>query len=108
SSHFGSADGFHFARSFYHALRSSGHQIFNRRCMMAILLNRTRNSTVANRIEVATTFFSRLKGLLGRNSLGAGESLRIDSCSSIHTFFMRFAIDALFVDKSLTVKKCVS
>ena len=44
--------------------------------------------------------FTRAKGLLGRKSLGVGEALIIKDCNSIHTFFMRFAIDVVFVDKN--------
>jgi len=48
----------------------------------------------------ADTAFSRLKGLLGRESIGAQEALIITRCRSIHMFFMKFAIDALFVNKN--------
>jgi len=48
---------------------------------------------------MADTFFSRLVGLLNRRSLNTGEALMITHCRSIHMFFMRFAIDAIFVDK---------
>lgn len=40
-----------------------------------------------------------MKGLLGRDGFSAGEALVIAKCQSIHMFFMRFAIDAIFVDK---------
>lgn len=39
-------------------------------------------------------------GLLNRKSLPAGEALVITRCQSIHMFFMRFPIDAIFVDKN--------
>jgi uncharacterized protein len=48
---------------------------------------------------VADRPVSRLRGLLGRDSLGRGEALLIRPASSIHTFFMRFAIDVVFVDR---------
>jgi len=44
-----------------------------------------------------------MKGLLGRRELPAGEGLLIRPCSSIHMFFMRFPIDAVFVDRELRV-----
>jgi uncharacterized membrane protein (UPF0127 family) len=42
----------------------------------------------------------RMVGLLPRRKLPAGEALWIPRCTSIHTFFMRFPIDAAFLDKS--------
>jgi uncharacterized membrane protein (UPF0127 family) len=46
-----------------------------------------------------------LKGLLGRRELPSGEGLLLRPTSSIHMFFMRFAIDAVWVDKGLNVLK---
>lgn len=57
---------------------------------------------------VASTPFKRMKGLLGRKSLGEKEALIIKPCNSIHTFFMRFPIDVLFVDKDNKVIKAIS
>lgn len=42
----------------------------------------------------------RLKGLLGRESLGDEEGILLKPCNSIHMFFMKFAIDAIFLDKN--------
>lgn len=47
---------------------------------------------------VANTYFARARGLLGRDTLPAGEGLLIDPCDAIHTLAMRFAIDAVFLD----------
>ena len=63
------------------------------------IFNQTKNSLLAEKIEMANTPILRMKGLLGRNSLKDNEAMIITSCNSIHTFFMRFAIDALFLDK---------
>lgn len=60
--------------------------------------NTTRGTTLADRATRADGWMQRLKGLLGRDSLQAGEGLHIDPCTSIHTFFMRFPIDVLFID----------
>ena len=49
---------------------------------------------------MADSFLSRGLGLLPRSSLKAGEGLRITKTSSITMFFMRFAIDAVFVAKA--------
>ena len=50
-------------------------------------------------IERATRLCDRLRGLLGRPGLAAGEVLAIAPCSAIHTFGMRFAIDVAFVGR---------
>lgn len=72
--------------------------------MMAVLKNLTTNQTLVPHLDVAKTFWSRGKGLLGRASLPAQEALWIHRCNSIHTFFMKFSIDCVFVDKNLQVK----
>jgi uncharacterized protein len=52
---------------------------------------------------VADRPFGRMKGLLGRRALPAGEGLLLRPASSVHTFFMRFAIDVVFLDRDLRV-----
>jgi uncharacterized membrane protein (UPF0127 family) len=52
---------------------------------------------------IADNPFTRLRGLLGRASLPAGEGLLIRPAPSIHTAFMRFPIDAVFLDADLCV-----
>lgn len=71
---------------------------------MAVLVNKTTNQTLIPQLEVAKTFWKRGKGLLGRTELPKDEALWILHCNSIHTFFMNFAIDCVFVDKNLKVK----
>jgi uncharacterized protein len=60
--------------------------------------NVTRGRTLATRVAVADGPWSRLRGLIGRSPLAAGEALLITPCSGIHTFFMGFPIDVLFLD----------
>lgn len=55
---------------------------------------------VCGRCEVADTATARARGLLGRKELSSGEGLLIKPSFSIHTFFMRFPIDAVFLDRS--------
>lgn len=69
------------------------------------VLNATRGTRLATRLEAATTSATRRKGLLGRNGLSAGEGLWIAPCESVHTFFMRFPIDLVYLDRQLRVKK---
>ncbi|MBO7720914.1 MAG: DUF192 domain-containing protein [Kiritimatiellae bacterium] len=57
--------------------------------------------------EVAETFFERAKGLIGRRGLGRGRGLLIPRCNCIHTLFMRFPIDAVFLDRGGGVVKTV-
>ena len=54
-------------------------------------------------ISVADTPLARMKGLLGRRSLDAGEGLLLRPAGSVHTAFMRFAIDVVFLDRDLRV-----
>jgi uncharacterized membrane protein (UPF0127 family) len=59
--------------------------------------NRTRGTVVAEPCRVARSLRDRTVGLLGTSSLPAGEGLWIEHSPSIHMFFMRYAIDAVFV-----------
>ena len=70
-----------------------------------VVRNRTRGTVVADKAELANGWFTRLRGLIGRRALGSGEGMVIEPCSSIHTFFMAFPIDVLFVDKDQRVIK---
>jgi len=49
-------------------------------------------------VEVAIGFWQRLVGLLGRRNLDEGKGLLLTRCNNIHTAFMRFPIDAVFID----------
>ena len=55
---------------------------------------------VCQRCEVANTVLARARGLLGRKNLPSGTGLLIRPAFSIHTLFMRFPIDAVFLDRS--------
>ena len=55
------------------------------------------------RCLVAETPLARMKGLLGRGELPRGEGILLRPASAIHTWFMRFAIDAVFLDGDLVV-----
>lgn len=68
-----------------------------------VLRNLSRSKILSNELEVASTFFARLQGLMGKKNYTG--CLWIHSCKSIHTCWMRFSIDALYVDKNLVVKK---
>jgi hypothetical protein len=59
------------------------------------------------RLEIARTPLQRMRGLLGRSRLPPGEGMLFERCSSIHMFFMRFALDVIFVDSDWTVRRVV-
>ncbi|MCZ6666355.1 MAG: DUF192 domain-containing protein [Gammaproteobacteria bacterium] len=54
-----------------------------------------------------TTPWERLRGLLGRVPLGAGEGLLLDPCSGVHTVMMRYPIDLVYLSRDLRVIKVV-
>ena len=61
------------------------------------------NHVICGDCVVADSAPARLRGLLGRSPLAAGEGLLLRPCASVHTWFMGFAIDALFLDRDLRV-----
>jgi uncharacterized membrane protein (UPF0127 family) len=71
------------------------------------IVNLTRGSIVCDPAVVADRPFQRLRGLLGRASLPAGEGLLLKPAPSIHTVLMRFPIDVVFLDRDLRVLKLV-
>lgn len=62
---------------------------------------------LAKRLAVADTFWSRFKGLMGKKKLISGCALLLYPCSSVHTFFMRFPIDVVYLDKDMNILKVV-
>lgn len=66
---------------------------------MKCVLKRT-GETLAQEIEMANSYWTRLKGLMFRRGLALGKGLLLDPCPQIHTCFMRFSIDAVFFDKN--------
>jgi uncharacterized membrane protein (UPF0127 family) len=70
-----------------------------------IVHNSDRGTVLGEAIEVAESAVGRVKGLLGRECLEDGQGLLFNHCSSLHTFFMHFPIDVLFMDKKGKVLK---
>ena len=66
--------------------------------------NQTRNTVLGRAVDVADTSAKRNTGLLKHTRLEPGEGLWIDTCS-VHTFFMKFPIDLIYVDKRRRVRK---
>jgi uncharacterized membrane protein (UPF0127 family) len=60
-------------------------------------------NVVCERCLMATNPVLRLRGLLGKQELPAGEGILLRPCASVHTMFMRFVIDVVFCDRDLRV-----
>ena len=58
---------------------------------------------IADKVALADTFFTRFKGLMGKKSLVPGEGLLLLNCPSIHCFFMKIPIDAVYLSADCTV-----
>jgi len=63
---------------------------------------------VCERCLLAETALTRMRGLLGRRNLPGGEGILLKPASSVHMAFMRFPIDAVFLDRELRVVKVAS
>ena len=72
---------------------------------MARILNLTKGTVVAEDLAVARSFWGRFRGLMLRRRMASGEALLIEPSASIHTAFMRFPIDAVFLDREKQVVK---
>jgi uncharacterized protein len=72
---------------------------------MATLTNKTKKSMLLNELSVATSFYSRAKGLIGTKNLSQEKGIWFPKTNWIHTFFMSIPIDVIYLDKSFKVKK---
>jgi uncharacterized membrane protein (UPF0127 family) len=70
-----------------------------------VVKNTTKGTQLGDNVSLAGTGKTRNKGLLGRDGLSEGEGLWIRPCEAIHMFFMKFAIDAVFIDRKKKVTK---
>lgn len=61
--------------------------------------NLNRGTVLADRVEVARSLWAKFMGLMGRRSLAPGDGLWLAGTNGIHMFFMRFAIDAIFLGR---------
>ena len=67
--------------------------------MVLSAVNETRGIPLASRVTAADSIGKRCLGLLGRPRLSEGEGLWLSPCGAVHTFFMRFPIDVVFLDE---------
>lgn len=68
------------------------------------LMTSDKKQTLISELTVAHRFWSRAKGLLGTHELPADQAMLFYRCNSIHTFFMKYSIDCVFVDKQMRIK----
>ncbi len=67
--------------------------------MAGTALNTTRSTVIVERLELGVTLWARFMGLMGRPGLPVGDGLWLSGTNGIHMFFMRFAIDAIFLGR---------
>lgn len=72
-----------------------------------LIVNLTRGSVVCEHGEIGERMFARLQGLLGRSGMPLDEGLLLRPAPSIHTAFMQFPIDAVFLDSNMRIVKLV-
>ena len=70
---------------------------------MPQLINANNGDVLLDQLEIADTFWKRLKGLQFRSALPPSSGLLLSPCSSLHTCFMRFPIDVLMLDVNRVV-----
>jgi uncharacterized protein len=69
----------------------------------AVTIASLEGAIVCERCVLADSARRRLRGLLGRKRLDSGEGILLRPAPAIHTWFMRFPVDAVFLDRDLTV-----
>jgi uncharacterized membrane protein (UPF0127 family) len=73
--------------------------------LQTVALRRENGSIVCERCLLAETALTRMRGLLGRRNLPSGEGILLKPAGSVHMAFMRFAIDAVFLDREMRIVK---
>jgi uncharacterized protein len=73
--------------------------------LKVLVRNDTRKTVLAEAADLADTSATRRTGLLKHERLGPGEGLWIVPCESVHTFFMKFPIDLVYLDRGRKVRK---
>ena len=72
-----------------------------------MIRNLSRDTVLATEVEWALSSQQRLRGLLDRQGLDLGQALILSPCNSVHMFFMKFAIDVLFVNGTGIVVRAI-
>jgi uncharacterized membrane protein (UPF0127 family) len=76
--------------------------------MKAALINARTHEPLATALELAVTRRARRRGLLGRDGLDDSAAIILAPCTAVHTAFMKFAIDVLFLDRDGCAVKILS
>ncbi len=71
------------------------------------LVDADTGEAIVPRLEIAANPWTRFVGLMGRPSIDGDSALLLEPCNQIHMFFMRFAIDVVFVDRQGVAMKVV-
>lgn len=71
------------------------------------IINRRNRLVVADRIETARGFIAQLKGLIGRRKFECGSAMILPRCKQVHTYFMQFPIDILFINREQVVIRII-
>lgn len=74
---------------------------------MLQLINKSKKNIIVENLFLADSFWSRMKGLMGKKDLPEDEGLLLVPCNSVHSMFMRFPIDLLFLNRELRVIKII-
>ena len=72
-----------------------------------MIINSSNHICLASHVEIANRTLSRTIGLMGRNKIETDHALLIYPCQQIHTYFMKFTIDCLFIDKKYQVVQII-
>lgn len=67
------------------------------------MIFKIKDITLCNEAKTAKGFKQKLLGLMFQDKMNGYDGLLIKRCNSIHTFFMKMSIDAIFLDSSFTV-----
>jgi uncharacterized membrane protein (UPF0127 family) len=72
---------------------------------MSSYLIKCKDFEICKEAKIAESFFSRLVGLMFQEKMDGFDGLLITQCNSIHTFFMQYSLDLVFLDKNYKVVK---
>lgn len=70
---------------------------------MSVLVRVSSQQVLLSELTIAESLFARMRGLLCRTGLSENQGMWIKPCNSIHTFFMNFAIDCVFLDRDMQI-----
>lgn len=70
---------------------------------MKQLVNLSNGEILANHVDEAASFWRRFRGLMFTSNFPSGGALHIKPCRSIHTFFMNYAIDVMYLDTNFEI-----